>query len=488
MSLRVLHQWRKGLGVIKDWACTAHLSVCCLLAISLVVQGRLFAAEPENAVRLTPDRDVAAVVQNAPAGTMFIFAPGTYRMQSIIPKDNDVFRGEGMVVLNGSKLITMRAEGKWWSADEVSAKSDPTRCSNDHPRCWILNDLFIDDQIQTPVENLADMGPGQWFYDDNTGKVYISTNPSGHKVEFSMTTAGFSGMATGVQISHLIVEKYANPPQSGAIGGAHAKAQGWTVLNVEARWNHGTGISLGPSAHVESCNVHHNGQMGLGAVGANVTIVNNEIAYNNYAGYKEAWEAGGTKFALTDNLVVRSNYVHDNNGNGLWTDIDNIHSLYEKNKVINNKGEGLRHEISYDAIIRNNLLKGNKAGIMVVLSPNVEVYGNVIEVPVDGIDGIRVANGQRGVGAYGPHIAHDDHVHNNIITYLGPAGRSGLSGPLATATGVTFDSNEYHIIGGGDSHWIWSSGAETISAMRQAGLEQHATISKAPSTITDPTH
>jgi hypothetical protein len=469
---------------------------CLLLLASILLSCHAVAVA--GTVRLNPGQDLAAIVRTAPPGTTFLFSPGIYRIQSIVPKDNDVFQGEGTAILNGSKLLEMHPDGGQWSAVEPRAKWGPGHCDKDHPRCWILNDLFIDNRIQTPVESLGELGPGRWFYDDTSGKVYISTNPISHQVEFGVTTAAFSGTATGVEISHLIVEKYASPPQWGAVGGSltgviqaersTGKAQGWKVLNTEVRWNHGAGIELGSSARIESCNVHHNGQLGIGPHGANDLVEGNEIAYNNYAGYDFSWEAGGTKFSGTDNLVVRSNYVHDNLGNGLWTDIDNIHTLYEKNKVINNKGHGIRHEISYDAIIRNNLLKGNMAGIMVVLSSNVEVYGNVIEVPADGTDGIRIANGQRGVGAYGPHIAHDIHVHNNIITYLGPAGRSGLSGPLATATEVTFDSNEYHIVGGGDNHWIWSSGATTISAMHQAGLEQHATISSAPSTVPDPTH
>jgi hypothetical protein len=488
--------WQKVVG--SDGESTECRYACLLFLLAAIFfQCTAFASDPGNTVQLKPDQNVSALVNSAPAGTTFVFSPGTYRMQSIVPKNNDAFIGNG-AIMNGGKLLEMQPDGGRWSAVVPVAQSDPAHCAKDHPRCGILNDLFIDDQVQAPADSLSEIGPGRWFYDDSSGKAYISTDPAGHKVEFSMTTAAFSGTATGVQISHLVVEKYATPPQNGAIGGnLHAvvtaerstgSAQNWKVLNTEVRWSHGGGIVLGASGHVESCNVHDNGQLGVAGHGTNVVILNNEIANNNYAGFDPDWEAGATKFSGTDNLVVRSNYVHDNNGNGLWTDIDNIHTLYEKNKVINNKGEGLRHEISYDAIIRNNLLKGNKAGIVVVLSPNVEVYGNVIEVPANGIDGIRIANGQRGVGAYGPHIAHDDHVHNNIITYLGPAGRSGLSGPLATATGVTFDSNEYHIIGGGDNHWIWSSGAETISAMHQAGLEQHATISKAPSSMPDPTH
>jgi len=480
---------------IRKYSRNSYVYWIWLLA-GVLSHGQVLAGSPARTVDLKPGEDVATVVSNTPAGTTFLFSPGTYRMQSIVPKDNDIFRGEGAAILDGSKLLEMQPDGKWWSAIEPRAKSSPAgRCAKDHPRCWMLNDLFIDNQIQVPVDSLAEIAPGRWFYDDMSGRVYISTNPIGHHVEFAVTSTAFSGLATGVEISHLVVEKYASPPQIGAIGGSlspvdqaersSGKMQGWSVLNTEVRWNHGAGIELGSNARIESCNVHHNGQLGIGAHGASILVLKNEIAYNNYAGYTEAWEAGGTKFALTDNLVVRSNYVHDNIGNGLWTDIDNIHTLYEGNTITNNKDEGIRHEISYDAIIRNNILRGNPSGIVISLSPNVEVYDNLVEVPTEGIDGIVIANGQRGVGAYGPHIAHDDHVRGNVIVYLGPGGRSGLSGDLATATGMIFDRNEYHIPSGGESHWKWN-GPKSISDMQRMGLELHGTVSKTLPSKSDP--
>ena len=115
--------------------------------------------------------------------------------------------------------------------------------------------------------------------------------------------------------------------------------------------------------------------------GAAVTLVQgNEIAYNNYLkGVSYGWEAGGTKFVKTRGLIVRSNYVHHNWGTGLWTDIDNINTLVEGNRVIGNANQGIFHEISYAAVIRNNTVQGNGfdrccwlmgAAILVAASPD----------------------------------------------------------------------------------------------------------------------
>ena len=78
-----------------------------------------------------------------------------------------------------------------------------------------------------------------------------------------------------------------------------------------------------------------------------IVVEGNEIAYNNEAGFNPEWEAGGTKFWATTNLVVRNNHVHHNFGPGLWADNDNVGALYEGNIVEDNDWAGIFHEISY---------------------------------------------------------------------------------------------------------------------------------------------
>ena len=83
--------------------------------------------------------------------------------------------------------------------------------------------------------------------------------------------------------------------------------------------------------------------MGLGGSGDNILVQGNEIAKNGYwSGIDVLWEGGGFKYADTDNLVVRGNYSHDNHGPGMWTDINNIHTLYEDNLVVHNTHIGIK--------------------------------------------------------------------------------------------------------------------------------------------------
>ncbi len=423
-----------------------------------------------------PGEDVAATVANAPSGTTFVFTAGTYRMQSIVPKNDDIFVGQGSVILNGAKVLTMEPNGKYWTQMEPL---NPTvdiadHCNPGHPRCYILNDLFIDGVMQRPVTSLKSLAAGRWYYDLSNGTIYISKNPTGHVVEWSYTTFAFHGTATGVQISNLTVQNYATPPQAGAIGGPNGTVEHWYIHNLNAFHNHGAGIAVGGYSTVEYCNSSSNGEEGLAGHGPNITVKNNTFAYNNQASYMNEWESGGAKFSGTTNLVLTGNYAHDNLSQGLWEDMDNSYSLVANNTCLNNLISGIAEEFASNLTLRNNVVRGNKQiGILISLSEYSEIYDNTVEVPVGGIDAIRVAEGRR-LGK----DTHDIHVHDNTMIFDGAtSGRSGLSGSLDTATNVTFDNDKYYKKDGGSLHWLW--GGQTwisFSAMQKAGQELSGTV------------
>jgi parallel beta-helix repeat protein len=418
-------------------------------------------------VTVSPGDDVQSVVKAAPEGTTFILRAGVYRMQSVEPKNRDVFRGEGSVILNGSQLLSFQPDpsgSKLWVANATVSNFVHGGCQNAYPLCGYAQDLFIDNVLQTPVSTGQGLKAGTWYFDRSKNKLYVPGNPAGHLAELGTQRYAFYGSAKGVQINNLTVEKYAAPAQSGAIGG-NSSGEEWLVNTVESRWNHGRGISLGSGSQILNSNIHHNGQLGISLYGTNSKAIHNEISYNNYAGFGIGWEAGGSKFTGTTDLTVKSNYVHDNKGPGLWTDGNNVGTLYDGNTVVNNLAEGIVHEISYSAVIRNNIVKGNgnvstvwlwNAQIDVQNSSNVDVYGNTVEVPAGGGNGIAIINQNRGSGPMGPWIATNNHVHDNTIKYLGIHGASGIVDSTGSAAGNLFDSNHYIVQSGTGSgkHWV----------------------------------
>ena len=161
-------------------------------------------------------------------------------------------------------------------------------------------------------------------------------------------------------------------------------------------------------------------------------------------------EAGGTKFLDTIGLVVRNNHVHHNDGSGLWTDIDNIDTVIEHNTVTDNGRSGIHHEISYAAVIRYNTVERNGfakptwfwgAGILVDISRDVEVYGNLVRDNANGITAVHQSR-PTPLGAYGERRLENLHVHDNVIDVSG-GGVTGVGDDTSAPDSWTVRNNRF---------------------------------------------
>ncbi len=359
-------------------------------------------------------------------------------------------------------------------------------CEPLYPRCTYPEDLFFDNLRLRHVASLSEVGPGRWYFDYAADKIYFADNPTGRTVEATVTPKAFSGPVDNVTIRNLIIEKYANPLQGATIRAD--SGTGWLIEGNQVRYNHGIGIFTGTRTTARRNHVHHNGQLGIGGIGSGALIENNQVAYtNNPQTIAYGWAAGGTKWYNTRDLVLRRNFVHHNKGPGLWTDIDNIHTLIEHNRVEDNTRNGIFHEISYDAVIRNNTVERNGfdrrwlygAGILIAASSNVEVYGNTVSGNRNGIVGIQQ---ERGTGAYGPYVLENLYVHGNTI--IMPSGRSGVGrdvGDDAVFTGRDnrFVDNTYYL-GANATPFQWFDGPQSEAAWQRYGHDVAGKFYRAP--------
>ena len=235
-------------------------------------------------------------------------------------------------------------------------------------------------------------------------------------------------------------------------------------------------------------------------------VANNEISYNNYKNaYSATWEAGGTKFVKTTKLTVRGNHVHHNHGAGLWTDIDNIHTLYVKNLVEDNWRGGINHEVSYDAVIRNNTVKNNghkgrktwlwEAGIM-VRGPNVKVYGNTVIGNKNGIGLIEQNRGDgalermvalnailRGDGAsekqkHGPYTVKNVEVYNNTVINSGRSGAVSDNGNKEVFKTSSFHGNTYKYNDTSAKWWDWNGKSGNWDYWQSQGQDKDGKLQK----------
>ena len=261
------------------------------------------------------------------------------------------------------------------------------------------------------------------------------------------TKEAFRILNDNITLDSLVVGHYVPGFGHGAVDGA---GHNLTIRNSEFTENYGAGLGFWHGAKIINNYVHHNRQIGIlgrgrGPGGASL-VEGNEISYNNYKYDAVAsWEGGGTKFLWTVDLVLRGNWVHHNFDNGLWTDADNTGTLIENNLLEYNVKSGIFHEISYSAIIRNNVAIGNgREGIRIVSSSDVEVYGNHVTAPADA-KGIHVVDSDRGTGNQGVWEVRNLWVHDN--TFIVDAGYNGLRDNYGTGNVYNrnnrFDFNTY---------------------------------------------
>lgn len=436
--------------------------------------------KPSDAIVVTTSTsDIETLVENSPINSTFFFKKGVYRLLRIEPKAGHRFIAEKGVVLNGSKLLKSfdkNTDGYWISSNQTQKASTHGEgwCEDGYEACFYPEALFINNNSLKQVDELSKVSEGKFYFDYGNDKIYFKDNPCGKIVETSVQDHAFKSDATDVVIKGFIVEKYATSAQMAAIHGE--EGANWQIDSNEVRFNHGAGISAASNSEITNNFVHHNSQIGIVGGGDDLLVESNEISYNNTDHFSVLWECGGTKFTVTNGLILRDNYSHHNYGPGLWTDIDNLNTLYEGNRVEYNTHAGIFHEISYAATIRNNIVRFNGkddvwlwgAQILIAASQDVEVYNNTVEVASNYGDGISLIQQERGSGLYGDYLVQNNVIHHNVVKFRGSESSMGgvndvedTENPafeIITNGNNIFHSNEYHFYNGDLFRWMWDTG------------------------------
>jgi hypothetical protein len=473
------------------------LPILTILALLMVgttaVAGVVDEPCPRGAIAVEPGASIQDAVDRARDGAAFCLRNGLHRMQVVRPKQRQSFHGEGHTVLNGSRLLTtFSREGRYWVATGQEPRGQRHgECTKDAPACGLPDGFFIDDKPLSPVLTKDAVEAGRFYLDRASRRLYFVDDPSGRKVEATVAVFAFTGMAPGVLIKNLTIEKYASFAEKGAIDGS--AAAGWVAENCEMRLNSGGGIGVGAGGRVRGCDIHHNGQIGITGAGRDILIENNQIWANNIRGFDTSWEAGGVKLALSDRATFRGNHVHDNIGAGLWCDIDCRNVLYENNLVERNHGDGIFHEISFNAIIRNNVVRHNSIAnrrwfwgdeILVAASQDVEVYGNTITVSAGGC-AIMLVDQSRRMERGGKYKTRNNTVRDNEVLFEGPACAGGASDAepgdenftIITEGNNRFDRNVYRVPrASAPAGFVWGHEVFDWDGLRAKGVEPNGRL------------
>lgn len=513
-------------------------------------------------VNLKPGDDVQDAVDANPNGTTFMLAAGEYRLQSVVAKSGNsfigassrqtVFAGELQnraqqiastfvldessspsharelseayaTILNGALLLTNASfdePSSLWVVRDLQHvdTSQHGSCWPSSPACGYRQELFVNNTRLARQPNRTSVTPGCWCWFMNyadpsapssSADVWLSASSTllinSTILEMSWLATAFTGpTADDVTVSNLVVEKYAPHAQTAAIqpGAADGMAGGWLVSGVEARLNHGVGIETALFSTTQGCYLHDNGQ--LGGNGRNATFIENEVSGNNAAGFDDGWEAGGAKFAFECSFLNASyNYCHDNDGDGLWTDISSINVFYVGNHLMNNSGGGISHEIGYFAVMEGNVAANNGWGLdvwewstqlRIQNSRDVIMRNNTVFVNSSGhaSTGLGIISQNR----YPWGCAVNNTITNNTIIFTSCNGQNGIvadhNATVVADGGNVMDWNTYVLYGAspngpGSPSWNWvvinastgegASFSGNWSRFREVtGQEQHGSI------------
>jgi parallel beta-helix repeat protein len=477
---------------------SARVVVACAFAVALL-PGIPASAEnnasscPADAIAVTPGQSIQDAVDAALPGAAFCLKNGIHRMQPTRPKRGQRFYGEGQTILNGSRLLTgFKREGRYWAVAGQEARSRRQGlCMETSPTCGFPETLFIDNAPLIRVMRKNELASGGFFWDQADAKIYIAEDPNGRTVELAAAAFAFAGKASDVVISGVLIEKFASPAQRGAVD-AHDGVH-WIIENCEVRWSSSAGISVGKETIVRDCTIHHNGQIGVAGPGNGIRIERNRISANNVRGFSMGWEAGGVKISQADGVLFRANHVHDNRGPGLWCDGDCRNIVYENNVIERNHDAGIYHEISFNAIIRNNVLRHNGEGsdgwfwgndIIVSASEGVDIHDNRLTVSEGRCAIMLIDQGRRDNGRL--YKTRNNSIHDNDITFEGSPCAGGVSDVspnnesflIISAGNNSFDRNVYRVPRTASaSRFVWGhdEGLDW-DALRRSGLEPNGRL------------
>lgn len=426
--------------------------------------GPISTFQPTGDVTVAVGQLTQALIDHSPATTTFVIASGVHRLtHALTAKAGQRFLGQPGAVIDGSSVLTgWTASGSAWRVGNQSQRlpragdgSPSSNCASATPLCNDSEEVFRDGQRLTPVASAALLKPGTFFFDYSESSISVGDNPAGHLLETSVAPAAFQN-ASNNTFENLTIQKFASPAQAGAINGENLMVDHDTI-----QLNHGRGITQYGGV-LSYSRILDNGQLGIGGGGGNLEVAFDEIGRNNADGYDPGWEAGGTKWAFSTDLTVENCWSHDNNGNGLWTDINNTRTTYRHNVVENNSGNGIMHEISFQATIVNNIVRDNgsapgyymqRSGIVITDSSNVEVVNNLVTDNVGG--GVVAVQDTRSSGNdSAPWIVSGLSVHGNAIRQsvasdgamiAGVWPEGGVADPdsYLTSKGNTFGGNAY---------------------------------------------
>ena len=234
--------------------------------------------------------------------------------------------------------------------------------------------LIAGGKMLQAVYKRSDVVEGTFFLEgspDNPTTMYTilpgSKNPNNELMQTSLLNHLFNpsnnepncrfGQVKGYY--HLIGITFRHTANDGQMGAVCAGSEGSILENITAEWTNGSGFLISGKNHVvRGVRALNNGMSGVRGEYCDNCVVENSVSkFNNWKGYLPMWESGGGKWLYTTNSTFRKLDFSDNEGPGLWLDMDNFDNIVEQNRFDNNLAANLFLEWTTDrTLVRNNVM------------------------------------------------------------------------------------------------------------------------------------
>lgn len=444
---------------------------------------------PSMAVRCTSS--LQAKIDAASAGTTVYGDPCIYRETVTIDKPL-IVDGRGIAQIRGSNVWTSWVQNGnlWMSTDTVPSFYAHGECRpSSNGRCLWPEQVFIDGNPLYQVSSTAIPTTGQ-FKVDSSRKIVLADNPVGHLVEVTTRNKWIHVSSANVTIQNFIMKHSSNDSQTGALtnGDGNAYYSTLVVQNNVLSHTHGgvVDVSRGSGHRIINNDIGFGGQKGIGGNQNSGTLVQgNKIHDNNTEQFDPAWEAGGVKFAyLVTNLTYNNNEVYQNDGPGLWCDINCRDIIISNNRVYQNRESvPIFFEISDGTKIfgnkvfqnTNSIGWGFSTGILVSSSKNAEVYNNISAWNKREITVLSQDRGNSDWNSVTGNYVHDNFMFMNNL--------DESYGFLQDWTGVIYDTASNNK-GANNAYWYpapegnrwrfnWNSGISKLSDFNATPAEEN---------------
>lgn len=329
---------------------------------------------------------VEKAIRQAPRGSTIVFRGGIYRNVDVgirkrltlqaYPYEKPWLKGSIEVkgwVNDGSMW---RKDGWKYSFPLIDSKHiDP-----EHPMAIYRDMVYIDGVSLKQVGRKAQVGPGKFYIDHASNKLYIGNNPAGKILEATVLPNAFGlwenlhSNPGGTVIRGLGFAQYAD--RALTVGAARVKLENNTIV-----WNGFAGVTLsveGNNAVIRGNTFSYNGCVGIGGQADGLLLEGNTISHNNIEHCRKSWGAAGVKFFKTSGSLVRNNLIENNYATGIWFDVSSLSNTIANNFSRHNEGIGIFYELSHKALITGNMVSNNSAGIMLADSSGSQVSNNTL--------------------------------------------------------------------------------------------------------------